>query len=76
MIAKQSELMARQEMWSRAGQFTHLTYGYTPFNVYLTQLKNLGGWRKAYRRFIVPASRGPSAPQTVARHNRVPHVEG
>ena len=36
MIAEQLELMARQEMWSRAEQFTHLTYGYTPFNVYLT----------------------------------------
>lgn len=36
LIAEQPELMARQEMWNRAEQFTHLTYGYTPFNVHLT----------------------------------------
>ena len=31
MIAEQPELRARQEVWSRAERFTHLTYGHTSF---------------------------------------------
>ena len=45
MIAEQPELRARQEMWSRAERFTHLTYGHTSFMLTILSAKTWGGWR-------------------------------